>query len=308
LAATQPQYAFTVDSSFVATISCNGNEVDLVGKTLVQANVWYHVAATYNGSIFILYVNGVEDARTSVTGALSVNSDSLFIGEAPFLGGGYGCVGMIDEVRISSTARAASALQIYLPSAVTQIATIDLKPNIRLHGIANPHGLDTKIYFEWDTTPAMSHPTQTALQPIGGANADTNVSAVIPAIVPNTYYFRLVAVTPEGSTQGSIQFYSTVSGVDENWSEPESSLLENNYPNPFSSSTSFGVNLPTQNLMHATLNVYDIYGKVVANLTGAMRSNPNQIILSADNLPAGKYWYVFDSPMSRLVRDMIVVK
>lgn len=296
-----------LDTTFSAWINCNGVDVMIYGRTVIQPNEWYHVAEVYNGSKLVLYVNGIEDASAAATGRILSGTDSVMIGlPATLRDSALGCT--IDEIRISSTARAASSLQLYLPTAVTQAATVDLEPNIKLHGVANPRGLPTKIYFEWDTTAAMTNPTQTALQNIGGGNTDTNVSALITAVSPHKYYFRLVAVTTVGLTKGATQSYATVVGVNEEAINPQSSMLEKNYPNPFVISTTFSVNLSPSETEHSTLKVFDVFGREVADLTGAMREHPERVELTSENLAAGMYWCVLVTPSSRTSRPMIVAK
>ncbi len=71
----------------------------LVGKTVLQNNVWTHVAGTYNSStnIFRIYINGAQDTAATIAGAApSSSTDSVFIGKGfngPF-------AGKMDEVRI----------------------------------------------------------------------------------------------------------------------------------------------------------------------------------------------------------------
>lgn len=49
------------------------------GDTTPAPSTWYRITATYNGSIARLYLNGVEDGSTSVSGSISDGSD-LYIG------------------------------------------------------------------------------------------------------------------------------------------------------------------------------------------------------------------------------------
>lgn len=66
--------------------------------------------------------------------------------------------------------------------------------------------------------------------------------------------------------------------------------LEQNYPNPFVSSTSIAVN----NLNGATtLKVYDMLGRQVADLTGNLPQNVSraEVNFDAANLPSGIYMY-----------------
>ena len=75
------------------------------GKKLPQANTWYYLTVTYDGSKMIFYVDGEKVAETDITGSLKINSRNVYVGSD---GGTQKFFkGIIDEVRISKTARSA---------------------------------------------------------------------------------------------------------------------------------------------------------------------------------------------------------
>lgn len=65
-----------------------------------------YVVATYTGSEMRLYINGAETGSSSVSVTISTNNANLQIGRGA--GGSYDWDGLIDEVRISNTARSAA--------------------------------------------------------------------------------------------------------------------------------------------------------------------------------------------------------
>lgn len=75
----------------------------LIGKTVIPANQWTHIAGSYNSStnVFRIMINGVQDTTSTVASAIPVtNSDSVYIGggfNGPFQG-------KMDEVRIWNSA------------------------------------------------------------------------------------------------------------------------------------------------------------------------------------------------------------
>jgi VCBS repeat-containing protein len=88
------------------------------GSTVIQNNVWYHVAATYDGSKWQLFVNGIVDGELVV--GQPVRSDSIqhaAIGTALGSGGVVGSGtqgffnGVMDEVRIWGAARTLQQIQ-----------------------------------------------------------------------------------------------------------------------------------------------------------------------------------------------------
>ncbi|WP_343611631.1 endo-beta-N-acetylglucosaminidase H [Chryseobacterium oranimense] len=78
-------------------LSINNVQQKLTAATALNANTWYHVAATYDGSTMKIYINGVLDASKSQTG--SVNSNGAFnVGYLYNTSRNFN--GKVDEVRV----------------------------------------------------------------------------------------------------------------------------------------------------------------------------------------------------------------
>ncbi len=78
---------------------------------VVPRETWTHVAATYNGSLMRVYINGFLDSSLPWTSGLSSNTNPLTIGSKnpPYLG--YFFNGTIDEVRIYDRALSQQEIQ-----------------------------------------------------------------------------------------------------------------------------------------------------------------------------------------------------
>ncbi len=77
----------------------------LDGETVLQPNTWYHVAVTYDGSMFILYVNGHVDAQMAASGSIVTSAEPLRIGGVAASGyPAYNFSGIIDEAAIYNRA------------------------------------------------------------------------------------------------------------------------------------------------------------------------------------------------------------
>jgi hypothetical protein len=79
-----------------------GNEQILSGTQALQANAWTHLAATYDGAVQRLYVNGVQVSTRNQTGSIAVSTQPLRIGGNAVYGEWF--TGRIDEVRVYNRA------------------------------------------------------------------------------------------------------------------------------------------------------------------------------------------------------------
>jgi hypothetical protein len=91
----------------VLTIRNSGAWLDVVSPTAVSSNTWCHLAATFNGSNVVLYVNGVQVVSQAAS-SFSPGTSQLVIGRRS--SGLLNFNGKIDEVRVWSTAQTAANL------------------------------------------------------------------------------------------------------------------------------------------------------------------------------------------------------
>ena len=129
-------YAGLGDSANVdASVWAYGNNGYLQSDTATQDTAWHHLAATYDGTAMKLYIDGTLDSQTNVSLSMPDTSQPLLLGstygssEAGF-GQGY-FDGMLDEVRVSDTARNSFTTEPYSDQA--QLVT--LNDAVRLNGV-----------------------------------------------------------------------------------------------------------------------------------------------------------------------------
>lgn len=81
----------------------------LLGRTVIKKDVWYHVAAVWNGNTgyTTIYLNGIIDAETTFTEQIGYTSTPLRFGwHSSYIDPSFGFIkGSLDEVRISKIAR-----------------------------------------------------------------------------------------------------------------------------------------------------------------------------------------------------------
>jgi hypothetical protein len=99
-------------------IFINDDLQELVGGPWLGTNMWTHLAATYNGTILRLYVNGSEVANSSVSGPIQVSDGVLRIGGNSSWGDFF--KGRIDEVRIYNRALTVNEIQADMNTPITK--------------------------------------------------------------------------------------------------------------------------------------------------------------------------------------------
>ena len=89
--------------------------------------------------------------------------------------------------------------------------------------------------------------------------------------------------------------------------QPGQIVVGQNYPNPFRGGTTIAFTLPAP--MHVVLTVYDLLGRQVETLVDEVRSaGRHQAAFNAAGLPAGVYFYRFNTPTFSRTRQLVVVR
>ncbi len=97
------------DGRLSIAVAANNAWNEALSGPVMQRNKWHHVAAVIDQGTITLYVDGVSVATASFQGAPAANDQTLTIGESTGFPGRY-FDGIIDEVRIWSTARSATEI------------------------------------------------------------------------------------------------------------------------------------------------------------------------------------------------------
>jgi hypothetical protein len=95
----------TSEIRIAQSITASNTPGFVIGTTTVQgtanamvSNVWYHMALVRNGNVFTLYINGVSNAGSTITGFTFANAGTILMGT--FDGGANYYTGFIGNVRI----------------------------------------------------------------------------------------------------------------------------------------------------------------------------------------------------------------
>ena len=96
------------------------------------------------------------------------------------------------------------------PAVTTAAANAVATTTATLNGTVNPNGSSTSYWFEYGTSSTLTTFTQTTPQLLSADATSANVNAGITGLVNHrTYYFRVVAANPGGTTKGAILNFVT---------------------------------------------------------------------------------------------------
>ena len=96
-------------------------------------------------------------------------------------------------------------------------------------------------------------------------------------------------------------------GTDENPDQPLTFALTQNYPNPFSQSTTIRYSLPQS--MHVRLAVYDVLGREVSLLAnGQQTAGIYTLNFNASHLNPGLYFARIELDHLRFTKRMVLIR
>ncbi|MEJ5051158.1 endo-beta-N-acetylglucosaminidase H [Chryseobacterium culicis] len=221
-------------------VSINNVQQKLASATALNANTWYHVAATYDGSNMKLYINGVLDATKAQTG--SVNSNGAFnVGYLYNTSRNFN--GKVDEVRVWKRA----------------LSQTEISQNM-----CNVTVPATSLAAYWK----FNEGSGSTVQDISGNGVTLTLTGVDASNwgtdLPCTTGSSLLART--GTNQKAI-----------NAGQISVKNQIKLYPNPVSKSSSLTVSVPDE-YSKGKLTVYDFNGRIVD--TKSLNSGDNQYELS----------------------------
>ena len=83
-------------------------DIGINGSAATPIDAWTHLAATYDGAVLRLYVNGVQASTRNLTGAMRTSTGALRIGGNTIWSEWF--AGIIDEVRVYNRALTATEI------------------------------------------------------------------------------------------------------------------------------------------------------------------------------------------------------
>ena len=110
----------------------------------ISAGVWYHIVGIYNGSTCFIYLNGVAQTTTAVSGAMVTSSNDNYIGARNLAA--YPLNGIVDDIRIYNVAISQTVVDaIYNSGAGTESEDGSLGTNLVAHYKMNDNAASTTV-------------------------------------------------------------------------------------------------------------------------------------------------------------------
>jgi fibronectin type 3 domain-containing protein len=194
-------YANTDTNRPSANVYTTGDH-ELKGTAQLALNTWTHLAATYNGSTLLLYVNGTQVGSVAFTGSIVSSTGPLKIGGNAIWGEWFN--GQIDEVRVYNRALSAAEITADMNTAVTNpdstppsapgtlTATGTLTTAQLSWGAATDNVGVAKYDVYRSTTPGFTPSVANRIaQPTGTTYTDT--------VAAGTYYYKVAAEDAAGN-------------------------------------------------------------------------------------------------------------
>ncbi len=151
-------------------INTGGADLYAAGTTALPANAWSHLAATYDGTMLRLYVNGAPAGSRPTTGSMQVSTGALRVGGNAVWGEYY--QGRIDEVRIYNRALAQTEIQTDMSTPVVALPADTTAPSAPSNLSAIAAGSST-INLSWTASTDDTAVTGYLVERCQGAGCST---------------------------------------------------------------------------------------------------------------------------------------
>ncbi len=143
---TYALYAYDNAPQPAAYINTGGSDLTVAGTASISLNAWTHLASTYDGASFKLYVNGSQVGSKAISGAIKASTNPLTIGGNSVWGEYFS--GRIDEVRIYNRALSQAEIQSDMNTSITVLPPDTTPPTAPANLSATAAG-SSQINLSW---------------------------------------------------------------------------------------------------------------------------------------------------------------
>ncbi len=189
-----------------ANVLLGGSEAEARSASQLPANVWTHLAATYDGAAVRLYVNGALSGSTTAAGSLPASAGPFRIGGNAIWDEFFS--GQLDDLRLYNRALSLTEVQADMATPVGPPPPTDTQAPTAPGALSATGGLSS-VTLSWtaatdnvgvvrynvhrSTTAGFTPSTANRIsQPAGTGFSD-------PGLAPGTYYYRVTAEDAAGN-------------------------------------------------------------------------------------------------------------
>ena len=288
----------------------------------ILPNIWHYVAATYDGSIVKINVDGQLVSEQPITGALITNEESFLIGCRDASGSFFN--GQIDELRIWNVARTQEDINQYMNQELKgseQGLVGYWKFNEGIGDTAydmttNENNGSLKGGSYWIESSAPIKPSWLSASPDSGIcwpNSSMDIEILFDATEVDSGNFNgSIIITSNDPVNPAVivpvrMIVTPVVGVDDEERLPREFALEQNYPNPFNPNTKIKYSVP--HTSNVELKVFDILGNEIETLVNEEKpAGTYEVTWYADGLPSGVYFYQLKASNYIETKKMLLLK
>ena len=257
---------------------------DVRGTAQVAVNTWTHLAATYDGTVLALYVNGTQAATLVASGAMNSGTGSLRIGGNTIWGEYFN--GLIDEVRVYNRALSAAEITTDMNKSVT---APDTTPPTAPTNFVRTGGSYTTIATSWTASTDNVGVTQYRLYRAGNqVGTATGTTFTFTGLTCSTSHnLEVEAIDAAGNVSSRAQLTASTDACD---TTPPTA--------PATLTATGAIGQASLSWPAATDNVgvvrYDLYRGTSSGFTpsaGNLIAQPTTTSYADTGLAAGTYYY-----------------
>ena len=196
------------------------------GTSALALNTWTHLAATYDGAMLRLFVNGAEVRANAAAGAITTSTGALHIGGNAIWAEFF--TGLVDEVRVYNRALTGAEIQADMTTAIAAGAPSDTTAPAILS--VAPLSSATGVGLAANITATFSEAMQTAT--VGSSTFELRnlaTNAVVTGTVTYNNTTRVVTMDPASSLAAGTQYRATILGGDAGVKDASGNPMTANY-------------------------------------------------------------------------------
>ena len=193
-----------------ANLFLGGSEAEARSAGQLPANVWTHMAATYDGATIRLYVNGTLSGSTTATGSLPASTGPFRIGGNAIWDEFFS--GQLDDLRLYNRALSATEVQADMATPVGPPPPIDTQAPSAPGALGATGGLSS-VALSWTASTDnvgvvrynVHRSTTSGFTPSAAnrISQPTGTGYTDPGLAPGTYYYRVTAEDAAGNISAS---------------------------------------------------------------------------------------------------------